>query len=726
MTMIRAGLYGLIVADALGVPAEGRTREDLRRNPITGMVGGGLHQQPAGFWSDDSSMTMCLADSIAKLGYFHTHDIMARFDDWCRNGAYTPGGKRFDIGNTCAHAISRYRRGCTPALCGSNKMNENGNGSLMRILPMAFVLYGKYGKDITKHKRAMEDIHKISGLTHRHPLAQSACGIYLAIAVRLLDGYELQKAIQEGVNAALDWYGSHHRFTDCVNFWERISNPDRFRLEKAETIYSGAYVVETLETVLWCLLNTGSYRECVLRCVNMGYDTDSTAAIAGGLAGMYYGFDNIPKEWIDQLAAREIIDNCISGLEWYCQENDVYEFKTYWDFNRIRYSKCENMRTPLEAMPMKRNLDKFRGCLIGGAAGDALGYAVEFLSESFIRSRFGDNGITEYQLRNGVAQISDDTQMTLFTANGLLFGDTRGHMRGIMGSPDSYVAVAYREWYKTQVESNAHCNREFTTCWLLNVPELFAARAPGNTCLSAIEDGCCGTIENPINNSKGCGGVMRVTPVGLYYGESHWDGMRVDLLAADIAARTHGHEMGYIPAAMLAHIVRLVSHNDEIKLKDAVLDSYTAMKRIFPFAQHLPAFLRLIDKALELAESSEDDLKAIHQLGEGWVGDEALAIAVYCALKYSNDFDKALIAAVNHNGDSDSTGAITGNILGAYLGLSAIPEKYIKNLELLDVITEMADDLYYGCNINEYTRPIDPRDIAWEKKYVDITYPGVL
>lgn len=380
-------------------------------------------------------------------------------------------------------------------------------------------------------------------------------------------------------------------------------------------------------------------------------------------------------------------------------------------------------RNEQESLPMKRNLDKFRGCLIGGAAGDALGYAVEFLSESFIRARFGDNGITEYQLRNGLARISDDTQMTLFTANGLLFGETRGHMRGIMGPPDSYVAVAYREWYKTQIESYKHCNREFATCWLLNVPELFAERAPGNTCMSAIDAGCNGSIEKPINDSKGCGGVMRVAPVGLFYGESHWDGMRVDLLAADIAAQTHGHEMGYIPAAMLAHIVRLVSHNDEITLKEAVLDSKTAMQRIFPYAKHLPAFLTLIDKAVELSEREADDLTAIHTLGPGWCGDEALAVAIYCALKYDHDFDKALIAAVNHGGDSDSTGAITGNILGAYLGLSAIPEKYTKNLELLDVITEIADDLYYGCQINEYTRFTDPRDIAWKEKYVDITYP---
>lgn len=327
MTSIRAGLYGLIVADALGVPAESRTREDLRSNPITGMVGGGMHGQPAGYWSDDSSMTLCLADSIGKVGYYHTHDIMARFDDWIRNGAYTPGGKKFDVGHTCGWAIDRYQRGCTPALCGSNKMNENGNGSLMRILPMAFVLYKKYGIHITKSKRAMEDIHKISGLTHRHPLAQSACGIYVNIACHILAGEKLTDAICDGVREALDWYCRHRRYDEVIPFWERIQAPGFFALEDENTIRSGGYVVESLETAIWCLMNTGSYRECVLRCVNMGYDADSTAAIAGGLAGLYYGYDSIPAEWIKQLARKDVIDNCIAELQRYCNENSIYEFK---------------------------------------------------------------------------------------------------------------------------------------------------------------------------------------------------------------------------------------------------------------------------------------------------------------------------------------------------------------------------------------------------------------
>lgn len=393
------------------------------------------------------------------------------------------------------------------------------------------------------------------------------------------------------------------------------------------------------------------------------------------------------------------------------------------NYETIRRSdRTSRWNTVLDKKARTKDLDKFLGCLIGGAAGDALGYPVEFLSESDLLSRYGKLGITEYCVQNGLARISDDTQMTLFTANGLLVGKTRGCLRGIQGLYSGYVAQAYREWYKTQV-CNYPAVKKFRCCWLVNVPQLYFQRAPGATCMAAIDEGCCGSIERPINDSKGCGGVMRTAPVGLYLGSSHMAGLAVDLLAADVAALTHGHEMGYIPAAMLAHIVRLVSHSGEISLREAVLDGMVAMERLFQNAPHLPEFLERIGQALTLGDSDIDDLSAIHLLGPGWCGDEALAVAVYCTMKYHNDFDKALIAAVNHGGDSDSTGAITGNILGAYLGASQIPEKYKSNLELLDVITEIAEDLYYDCHIDEYTVVESPRDMEWEKKYIDVTYP---
>ena len=201
-----------------------------------------------------------------------------------------------------------------------------------------------------------------------------------------------------------------------------------------------------------------------------------------------------------------------------------------------------------------RDLNKFKGCLIGGAVGDALGYAVEFMPAASIIKKYGRSGITEYELRNGVAEISDDTQMTLFTATGLLLGTTRGMTRGIMGDYADYIARSYLDWYCTQTESYP-LTEGYHYSWLVNLPQMFSRRAPGNTCLSALSQGGNGTIESPINQSRGCGGIMRVAPIGLYFCDKSLDPSEVDMIAAKSAALTHGHELGYIPAAMLAHII---------------------------------------------------------------------------------------------------------------------------------------------------------------------------
>lgn len=367
-----------------------------------------------------------------------------------------------------------------------------------------------------------------------------------------------------------------------------------------------------------------------------------------------------------------------------------------------------------------RDINKFRGCLIGGAAGDALGFTVEFLQEDRIFERFGDKGITEYKLINNTAQISDDTQMTLFTANGLLLCTTRAMMKGLRLSYIDYIRDMYKCWYRTQ-QGAFPTKNEYKKSWLLNVPLLYESRAPGNTCLNAIENGADGTIEKPLNNSKGCGGVMRVAPVGLYFTDMDMDITQSDMLAADAAALTHGHELGYIPAAALSHIVRLVSESG-IGLKDAVEDAVKTVRELFPTTGHTDRFSEIMSGAVEFAYSDMSDLEAIHQLGEGWVAEETLAIAVFCALRYENDFDKALIAAVNHNGDSDSTGAVTGNILGTYLGFENIPEKYKTCLELYDTIIEIADDLYNDCKMSEFGKVYDP---VWDRKYIRAIYPFI-
>lgn len=365
-----------------------------------------------------------------------------------------------------------------------------------------------------------------------------------------------------------------------------------------------------------------------------------------------------------------------------------------------------------------RELDKFLGCIIGGAIGDALGYSVEFLLENQIFEKYGSSGITNYDLTNGVAQISDDTQMTLFTANGLLFGTTRGRMRGIIGSYKDYIREMYKCWYRTQKEKYP-LKDENKISWLLNVSELFERRAPGMTCLSAIQSGAEGTINKPINSSKGCGGIMRVAPIGIYFSDSIMSYRESDMIGAEVAALTHGHELGYIPSAALVHIVRKLSEDGLVTPKNAVIESIFEVRKMFPETENMSKFVSLMNCAIELSESNIDDLDAIHQLGEGWVAEETLAIAAYCAMKYSNDFEKAVVTAVNHNGDSDSTGAVLGNILGTYVGFSNIPDKYKSNLELMDVLYEISEDLYNDCQMSEYS---DFNDEKWSSKYISASY----
>jgi ADP-ribosylglycohydrolase len=366
-----------------------------------------------------------------------------------------------------------------------------------------------------------------------------------------------------------------------------------------------------------------------------------------------------------------------------------------------------------------RDISKFRGSLVGGAVGDALGYAVEFLSRKEITHRYGEEGIRDYELTDGVAEISDDTQMTLFTANGLLLGMTRGIVCGIMGSPEGYCQHCYMDWLCTQDQTTKN---HYDSC-LINVLALHNRRAPGNTCLSALRNGGGGTIENPINQSKGCGGIMRVAPIGLYFesgGNVTYTQEEIAMIGAKTAALTHGQDLGYIPAAALVSIINAILYGDDSNdqdLKNIIADSIACMCKLFSDKPHIREFKEIIEKAIALAYSDKPDAECIAELGEGWTAEETLAIAVFCSLRHRNDFGKAITAAVNHDGDSDSTGSVTGNILGAYLGFDAIPESYLSRLELKDVILEIADDLYHDV-------PKDIEDgntaeiIIWNSKYI--------
>lgn len=334
-------------------------------------------------------------------------------------------------------------------------------------------------------------------------------------------------------------------------------------------------------------------------------------------------------------------------------------------------------------------IDRFKGCLIGGAAGDALGYQVEFNKYNNIIKRFGKKGITNYVLYNGSALISDDTQMTLFTANGLMSAkiNNNDYIKSIYN--------AYLDWYYTQKNNNKYYKN---TCWLYNVEELHFSRTPGLTCTGSLRSGKMGTLEKRINNSNGCGGVIRVAPIGLFFSSNMMNSDDIFLMGARAAAITHGGELAIIPSACLASIINNIVYNS-YKIEDAVNESLRLMRKYF-MGIEVNYFYSLIESSIKLSKIIIDDYEAITMLGEGWTGDEALAIAIYSSLKYKDNIKKALICAVNHNGDSDSTGSITGQILGAYLGLNSIPKEYVDKLEINNIIIEIAKDLYSISNNN--------------------------
>jgi ADP-ribosylglycohydrolase len=291
------GMYGLAIGDAIGVPAEFNTREELSKNPVTDMTGYGTHYQKPGTWSDDTSLSLCLLDSLASgLNYL---DIMDKFRSWEELGMYTPYGKLFDIGMTTDEAIDRYIRDIPVLQCGGTDEYNNGNGSLMRILPIAFFIQTKH---IT-YGQAMEITGDISSLTHAHPRSKLACCIYITIALQLLDGKDLNTALDSGLEKARTLVEGKPEFPH----FQRLFSPS-FPTTLVKEIHSSGYVIDTLEASLWCLYNTRSYQECILTAVNLGDDTDTTASVAGGLAGIAYHRSGMPKSWIERLASRPLID----------------------------------------------------------------------------------------------------------------------------------------------------------------------------------------------------------------------------------------------------------------------------------------------------------------------------------------------------------------------------------------------------------------------------------
>ena len=309
------GMLGLIVGDALGVPVEFMSRTELMKNPVTGMREYGTHHQPRGTWSDDSSMALAELDSIRTVGTIDYTDMMERFSRWCMHGEYTPFGEVFDIGIATSRALMNYAKGIAPLESGGKTEWDNGNGSLMRILPVCLYLFERQKKVCTSENESIYMIHAVSALTHAHVRSQMACGIYYFLVKAILEEEgSLEKRLQKGMERAYQYYRqnlSNHR--ELENY-KRLADLSEFKETPKEGIKSSGYVVDTLEAAVWCLLHSHSYKETVLMAVNLGEDTDTIGAVAGGLAGLYYKEEGIPQEWTQVLQRREWIEEVLQGV----------------------------------------------------------------------------------------------------------------------------------------------------------------------------------------------------------------------------------------------------------------------------------------------------------------------------------------------------------------------------------------------------------------------------
>jgi ADP-ribosylglycohydrolase len=303
---IKAALFGVAVGDALGVPVEFKTRSAVKKNPVTDMIGYGTFNLPPGTWSDDSSLTFCLAEALTHG--FNLQTIGQNFVKWYRDRYWTSNGSVFDVGNATRQAISRLEEGKKPELAGNSGEGDNGNGSLMRILPLLFYLIEK------PIEERFEITKKVSSITHGHIRSVIACFYYLEFARQIIKGNDKFEIYQNLRTEIFDYLTLLSIDPLEIAHFDRLLKSDISLLDEQQ-IQSSGYVLHTLEASIWCLLNTDDFEEAVLRAVNLGNDTDTTGAVTGGLAGLLYGFEDIPEKWLHPLARYQDIENLTLRLK---------------------------------------------------------------------------------------------------------------------------------------------------------------------------------------------------------------------------------------------------------------------------------------------------------------------------------------------------------------------------------------------------------------------------
>ena len=296
---VKDGIIGHAIGDAMGVPVEFYKRDELSVNPVTTMLGYGSHDVPAGSWSDDTSMEIATIVSIINKKGLDYEDMMMNFYEWLKDGLFTPYGEVFDAGRTCIQAIINFSKGYEWRECGLNDKMSNGNGSLMRMLPLAYYCYYK--------KASLEEIYEIvknvSSLTHAHEISILGCYIYVNYVLFLLDEEDKFTAYHKLKNIDYSKFTSES-LASYINILEK--DISKFPIT---SISSSGYIIDTLEASLWTILNTTNFEESIIQAINLGEDTDTIGAITGSMSGIIYGYDTIPKSWLNKLAKRKDLEN---------------------------------------------------------------------------------------------------------------------------------------------------------------------------------------------------------------------------------------------------------------------------------------------------------------------------------------------------------------------------------------------------------------------------------
>ncbi len=303
------GVMGVVTGDALGCPVQFETREEVARHPVTGMRGYGTFHLPEGSWTDDSSLTIALLESIRRKKAIDLDDIMGNFMKWLYDGEFTPYGESYDIGRGTMHAISQYKLHRNARKCGGAEDWNNGNGSLMRILPVCLYCSEKMRSGAFTEVDAIRTVHAVGSLTHAHIRSNIACGLYFFMVHQVLTGNgSLPDLLQAGLTRGFSFYKAFLADHENLHYYDRLWDLSAFASTPVDQIRSSGYVLDALEAAVWSLITTEDFDSALLKAVNLGDDTDTVAAIAGGLAGLYYGYEKIPAEWLAAIKRREWIE----------------------------------------------------------------------------------------------------------------------------------------------------------------------------------------------------------------------------------------------------------------------------------------------------------------------------------------------------------------------------------------------------------------------------------